>query len=36
MVIRIVESPAATNRHQARVRDLRQDHWPGAPSLDIP
>jgi len=27
MVIRISEGPAAANRHEARVPNLRKDHW---------
>jgi hypothetical protein len=31
MVIRISEGPTATNRHETRVPNLREDHWLGAP-----
>jgi hypothetical protein len=35
MVIRISEGPTAANRHEARVPDLRKDHWLGAPSACV-
>jgi hypothetical protein len=33
MVIRISEGPTAANRHEARVPNLRKDHWLGLPLL---
>jgi hypothetical protein len=35
MVIRIPKGSAATYRHQARVSNLREDHWPGGLIRDI-
>ncbi len=35
MVIRISEGPTAANRHEARVPNLRKDHWLGAPSACV-
>src|SRR5258706_9673642 len=35
MMIRIIEGPTATNRHEARVPNLREDHWLGAPCVCV-
>ena len=35
MVNRISEGPTATNRHQARVPDIRKDHRLGAPAVRV-
>jgi hypothetical protein len=35
MVIRISEDPTAANRHEARVPNLRKDHWLEAPSACV-